>query len=84
MSKEKWAPVPGFEKSYEVSSKGRVRTIARDVLNPQGEIITSIPSKEVTIRKTSQNPIPYVVLHDGKRYHQKELKSLMIEVFGAR
>ena len=32
MAEEHWRPVPGYEDAYEVSDRGRVRSLKRDVL----------------------------------------------------
>ena len=34
---ERWLPVVGFEQSYEVSSRGRVRTVATGLIRKLGE-----------------------------------------------
>lgn len=36
MNKEEWRPVPQFEGYYEVSSQGRVRAIARSIIDSNG------------------------------------------------
>lgn len=36
MAKERWLPVVGYEKFYEVSNKGRVRSLPRDKRNGVG------------------------------------------------
>lgn len=82
MEKVTWVPVPGFEKSYEISSSGQVRTRARDIYNNEGRLITSIESRPVSVRNTNQTPYPHVVLHDGKRYKAVDLENLFNQVFG--
>lgn len=36
LSDEKWKPIPGFEEKYEISNKGRIRSIDRSVLLKKG------------------------------------------------
>ena len=38
--KEKWLPVRGFEGAYEVSNRGRVRSLTRQVLTSHGQVRT--------------------------------------------
>lgn len=49
MATEQWRPVPGFEGEYEVSSEGRVRSLARTVVRRNGSPMT-IPAKEKSQR----------------------------------
>lgn len=37
---EKWRPIPGWEKSHEVSNRGRVRSITRKIVNSLGHVTT--------------------------------------------
>ncbi|MGG2044765.1 NUMOD4 domain-containing protein [Burkholderia gladioli] len=38
MKKERWADVPGYEGIYRVSSKGRVRSVTREVVTTTGAL----------------------------------------------
>jgi hypothetical protein len=37
---ERWLPVPGYEESYEVSDRGRVRSLTRVVITKNGHSMT--------------------------------------------
>ena len=81
MSKIKWVDVPRYETRYEISTAGEVRTKSRDIKDSQGTLVRTIESTLVPIRKTTQTPRPYVVLHDGCRYHKEDLENLLEETF---
>ena len=80
MSEIKWLDVPGYEAYYEVSSAGEVRSKPRDIKDKDGKVIRSLGSSLVQIHKTSTHPKPYVILHDGTRYNNVTLESIMSSV----
>lgn len=66
---EEWRPIPGFEVRYEVSNRGRVRSIARVVICRNG---TPKPFKAQVKKSHKCKGYPHVVLYDdaGKRLNR--------------
>lgn len=52
MTNEEWKPVVGYEGLYEISNKGRVRSLARNVLCKNG-MIKNLRGKLLTILRCS-------------------------------
>lgn len=74
---ERWAPVPGYEGYYEVSSRGRVRSLARRVPNRHGT--TTV--RRGRVLKASSNPYPRVVLSADGVTVNRTVHSLVAEAF---
>jgi len=74
---EKWAPVPGFEESYQISNYGRIKSLAREIQYGNGRIIR----KKERIKLAGVSPAPNYIAGDysfqlgahcnekGKVYH---------------
>jgi hypothetical protein len=61
--KELWKAIPGYEWRYEVSNKGRVRSVERLVKDKNG-VIKPVHAKELTLHKNK-----VTVRHPSTRYH---------------
>ena len=83
MSKDRWVPIVGYEGLYEISNRGQVRTTARKIVDNEGNIVRVVESSILPVRQTNQTPKPYVVLHDGSKYHKEEISSLLNRCFTA-
>lgn len=79
MSAERWLPVPGFDKQYEVSDRGRVRSLARLVIDKYGR------RHPVEPRLLAQHPDGQgrlkVRLCDGPRSPTRKVHLLVLEAF---
>lgn len=74
--KEIWLTVKGFEGFYEVSNKGRIRSVDRWLNNghrSQGRIVYSHPNK--------RNGHLQVMLHKNLKYKMMYVKRLVAEAF---
>lgn len=81
---EQWAPIPGWERTYEVSTHGRVRSRTRAVAaRPTSEGQPSqriIPGKLLSTRM--HNGVLVVNLHRDGRQHQISVRAAVLAVFG--
>lgn len=59
MTREKWAPVPGWDGLYEVSTRGRVRSLERFSVDSRGRLYR-VPGR---VRKLSRHPSGYVLVN---------------------
>lgn len=70
---EEWRPIPGYEGLYEVSSEGRVKSVARKTwfTNRWGDRIQrTVPEKVRELSPHRNGGHLYLTLHkDGKRKH---------------
>lgn len=79
MEQEIWKSIRGFEGIYEISNRGRVRSLQRSIINRNGIVITA---KE-KIKKTSINKNGYACVtlcKDGKS-KQYTLHRILAEAF---
>lgn len=76
---EKWLPVVGFEGSYEVSSEGRVRRLARVFRDASGRQY-ALPARDMKI--SSRNGwYPKVDLNEGGLRSNRFVHRLVAEAF---
>ncbi len=80
ISEERWLPVVGYEDFYEVSNKGRVRSVERSVIGGRGQWnrIAKSQEKKPCIANTGY---PVVNLYKGNRYKQRPLHRILAEAF---
>ena len=78
---ESWRPVPGFEGSYEVSDRGRVRSLGRTVVKSNG---VRYPVQPRFLRPADHAGLAMVGLATGRRgrYKHRYIRRLVREVFG--
>lgn len=63
--KENWKPVVGYEGLYEISDRGRVRSVTRTVVRSDGSQRTYIGTiRKQTVRSSGQRHV--VLLRNGK------------------
>lgn len=60
MAKELWASIPGYEGYYEVSDKGRIRSVAREV-----SVAPSIKAPSGYIRSVKSRHLVQILTTDG-------------------
>lgn len=77
---ELWAPVPGYEASYEVSSVGRVRSLARLVERSGGRAFP-VPERDRKPFKR-ENGYSCVLLHKEGKQKAFMVHSLVLIAFG--
>lgn len=82
---EQWAPIPGWERIYEVSTQGRIRSRTRAVAaRPTGE---GQPTERVVLGKLLsprvRNGVLVVNLNRDGRQHQISVRATVLTVFGA-
>jgi len=75
---EQWKPVNGFEGVYEVSTLGRVRSLARVVKRGRG--MMNVSEKILTPNCTPGKYVHVVMQHEGKR-RDVDLHVLVAETF---
>jgi hypothetical protein len=80
---ERWRPIPDFEGRYEVSSLGRVRTVARTVIRSNGYKY-SVQSRIRRPQIDHASGLVFWALATGRRGHYRQVwaHKLMAEVFG--
>lgn len=79
---EHWRPVVGYEGSYEVSDRGRVRSIARAIRYPKGglrELPTRILSQRLRGRARSLYPVVELARDNRKLLFKVHI--LVLEAF---
>lgn len=74
---EVWKPVKGYEGSYEVSSLGRVRSIARMIRRNGGEYMT----RERVMYSPLKNGYPSVTFTNGRKTRHEYVHRLVAEAF---
>ena len=77
MSKIRWVPVVNYEGRYEISTAGEVRVKARDILDKNGEYVTTLKPEILKIQKDQESNKPYVILHDGTSYQKEFLEDIL-------
>ena len=80
---ETWKPVPDFEDFYEVSDRGRVRSLERKVLVTRGDTGSSYwkPVKPRVLRPLNGNGYPHVGLHKDGRQEKHPVHVLVCRTF---
>lgn len=76
---ETWRPVVGYEGSYEVSSHGRIRRLARTVIRKNG-IPMRIQSKMRTL-STDRSGYQIVSLPVGSKSRRKYVHHIVLDAF---
>lgn len=66
---ETWKPVCGYEGLYEISDKGRVKSLAKEVRHPSGALIRMQPERIMKIMKNAKGYEFADLYKDGKRFH---------------
>lgn len=82
---EMWRPIPNFEGAYEVSSRGRVRSVDRSVTRRNG-IQYTVQGRLRRVSIDKRDGLRYVALATGcrGRYVTIYPRKLVAEVFGDR
>jgi hypothetical protein len=76
MTAERWAPIPGYEGAYEVSDRGRVRSLERVVVMRDGR--RRVPARLLARHGRDRD---YAALwRDGRRQHFN-IRELMAAAF---
>lgn len=74
-----WRDVPGYEGLYQASTDGRIRSLDRDIVRPDGVVIRTVRGREL-----KRYPVgSYLNVHlsvDGKR-HQVTVHKLVLLTF---
>ena len=79
MEQEVWKPVVGLEGLYEVSNKGRVRSVDRDIIRSDGRVQHK---KGVVLKQFITNKgYPYVMVNKGYKQHLKTVHRLVAQAF---
>ena len=71
---ECWCPVTGFEGSYEISDRGRVRSLDRIVIKCDG---SRYPCKGRVLAQNLRHGQLCVALSRANRTHQRSVAALM-------
>jgi hypothetical protein len=66
---EIWKPVYGYEGLYEISNKGRVKSLAKEVRHPSGALIRIQPERIMKIMKNAKGYEFVDLCKDGNRFH---------------
>lgn len=80
--REFWKSVVGYEGLYEVSSEGRVRSLAREIQsrNRWGPVTMRWPSKDLCLLKTQSGYLKVLLSKQGKAVN-KLVATLVAEAF---
>lgn len=80
--KEIWKPVKGYEGLYEVSSLGRVKSLARKtkIINVYGECYINLKERILKQRTTTKGYLDVALYKNGK-YKTKKVHRLVAETF---
>lgn len=74
-----WKPVVGFEGLYEVSNKGQVRSVDREILQKNGRTRKKVG---VVLKQFITNKgYPYVMVNKDYKQHLKTVHRLVAEAF---
>lgn len=76
---ENWKPVPGFEGRYEVSDRGRVKSLARPI--PQKNGRTRLCGEVILKTEVNNGGYHRVQLWSGNHRHRKYVHRLVLEAF---
>ena len=81
--KELWKPVEGFEGYYEVSNKGRVRSLSRQIPNKLTGGFSQTRAKVLTptADKWAKVPYLYVSLSVKSKIHKRRVHNLVAHAF---
>jgi hypothetical protein len=79
-AEERWRPVVGWEGLYDVSDRGRVRTVARTGVRRDGSRCPVPPRIRALIPNQRSGHL-YVGLSDGGRVRQAKVHHLVLEAF---
>lgn len=79
---EIWRPVAGYEDAYEVSNKGRVRSLSRRVAskNRWGDMVLQLPGKLLRPQTTAFGYLKVILSKHGKTTN-KMVATLVAEAF---
>lgn len=78
-TREEWRPVPGYEGFYEVSSRGRVRSLDRVVVNANGHSVRR--EGKILSPGFTYNGYPRVSLNRGGARKVRTIHRLMAAAF---
>jgi hypothetical protein len=76
---EQWLSVVDWEGLYEVSDRGRVRSVERIV--PQGNHTRTAPSRVLGPGRRGKGKVPFVILSNGPRRQSRSVHLLVLEAF---
>lgn len=76
---ERWLPIPGWEPLYQVSDKGRVRSLYRTIVCKNG--VRKPKPGRILKASPSDGGHLFVKLYDGGRYRGAPVHLLMMEAF---
>lgn len=76
---EVWRPVPGYEDKYEVSDRGRVRSLDRICVGKDGR--EELHHGKILKPQKMKNNYLEVFLRDGKKRLHRTIHSLVAEAF---
>jgi hypothetical protein len=80
MTRERWKPVVGWEGFYEVSDRGRVRTVERAISMPQGG--ARLVHRRIKKSTPIQSGYHYVCLKgQGRQRRVRQVHALVLEAF---
>lgn len=91
LTDERWLPIPGFEGYYEVSDRGRVRSLDRLVTGPirqgqrrthKGQMLRDRAINQPVRRLTERRVVTLCV--DGLRHHMQVHALVMLAFVGPR
>lgn len=77
---EIWLPIPGFEGIYEVSNKGRVKSLARIVPHKTGGRLT-LPEKIRIPSLAATGKYQMICLWKANKQHTRYVHRLVLEAF---
>lgn len=77
---EAWKPVVGYEGRYEVSNEGRVRSVAREIIDALGRT-RRFRARVLAESFISGNPDHMVQLWDGRASRAYRINAIMKEAF---
>jgi hypothetical protein len=79
LSAEQWAPIPGFDGFYEVSTQGRVKSLERTVFRSDGQCMTV---KQCIIKPhRRKSGYVHVVLRKDNTAYTRTVHRLVLEAF---
>lgn len=80
--REEWRTIPGWEGRYEASSRGRVRSLDREITDRRGQV-RRIRGRCIRLVKNKSGYL-YVNLHDNARRRFIRLHRCVLEAFKGR
>jgi hypothetical protein len=80
---EIWRPIQGYEGFYEVSDRGRVRSVARDITldHPNGGAVVHRRQSVILATKPKRNGCLIVCLSRENRHFSIAVNRLVLETF---